>query len=309
MLHRLLPALLAVLALAGCRPQSSASTGDGGASAADSVHTVSMHTVQDDLGRSVRLPQSPQRIVPLAPSVTELVAAAGGLDQLAARTPYCNAPEAALALRPISTYPLDREALVAVQTDLVIGTDQVNDPSVGDGLSTLGIPAFYLNFRTLADVPRTLRVVGDLLGTRDVAEAAAQRFEARIGNTPPADPDAPRVLVLIGDDILYGFGEASYVHALVARAGGRSITAQLEGEGVTLSSEWVLTQAPEVIGVLAGADYRTDDLRTAQPAWKDVPALQNEAVCGLDPDLISRPGPRLADGMDALAACIAAAHG
>lgn len=303
MVYRLLPVVV-LLTLAGCRPQSSTTTAASEAPAADS-----MQTVQDDLGRSVRLPRAPRRIVPLAPSVTELVAAAGGLDRLVARTPYCNAPEAVLALRPISTYPLDREAVLAVQADLVIGTDQVNDPSVGDDLARLGIPAFYLNFETLADVPRALRAMGDLLGTRVAAEAAARRFEERVGDTTAPLPDAPRVLLLIGDDILYGFGGASYVHDLVARAGGRSITAQLDGEGVTLSNEWVLTQAPDVIVVLAGTDYRVGDLSAAQPAWAEVPALQREAVCGLDPDLIVRPGPRLADGIDALAACIDAAQG
>ncbi|MEL7362139.1 MAG: helical backbone metal receptor [Bacteroidota bacterium] len=298
MLHRSTLLVVFVLALAGCRSQPSVDTSASETAAADSTQTV-----RDDLGRSVQLPRSPQRIVPLAPSVTELIAAAGGLDRLAARTPYCNAPEAALALRPISTYPLDREALLAVKADLVIGTDQVNDPSVGDDLAPLSIPAFYLSFETLADVPRALRAVGDLLGTRDAAEAAAERFEARLGAALPAGPDAPRVLLLIGDDILYGFGRASYVHDLVARAGGRSITADLDGEGVTLSSEWVLTQAPEIIVVLAGTDYGVGDLRAAQPAWAEVPAVQDEAVCGLDPDLIVRPGPRLAEGMSALATC------
>ncbi|MEM6285630.1 MAG: helical backbone metal receptor [Bacteroidota bacterium] len=261
-------------------------------------------TFADDVGRTVEVPAEPRRVVPLAPSLTEMVAAAGGLDRLTARTPYCDHPPEAEALPVISTYPLDRERLVALGADLVVGTDQVNDPGEGDALGALGVPAVYLSFGALADIPRGLRRLGDLLGTGDAAEAAAQQFEARIAGRERAGPDAPRVLVLIGDDVLYAFGAASYVHDMVALAGGRSATTAFPGEGATLSSEWVLDASPDVVVVLRDA-YGPDDLRAAQPAWDGaLPALADGRVCGVDPDLVSRPGPRLADGVAALAACL-----
>ena len=287
--RHLVLAALAALALAGCR--------------ADAPADGATRTFTDDVGRTVRVPASPQRVAPLAPSLTEMVAAAGGLGRLAARTPYCDHPPAAEALPVVSTYPLDRERLVALGADLVIGTDQVNDPGEGDGLAALGVPAVYLHFGALADVPRGLRRLGDLLGTADAAEAAARRFEARLARRERAGPGAPRVLVLIGDDVLYAFGGASYVHDMVALAGGRSVTDVFEGEGATLSSEWVLEASPDVVVVLRDG-YGAGDLRAAQPVWAALPALAERRVCGVDPDLVSRPGPRLADGVDALASCL-----
>lgn len=286
-------ALVLLAVAAGCQPNAAA------------PETTRAFT--DDVGRTVRVPVQPERVVPLAPSLTEMIAAAGGLGQMAARTPYCDYPEAAQRLPTVSTYPLDHERVLAFGADLVVGTDQINDPGEGDMLAALGVPAVYLHFGTLADVPRGLRTLGDLLGTAAVAEQAARQFEARLAAHAKTDSaSAPRVLVLIGDDVLYTFGGASYVHDLVALAGGRSVTAGFGGESVTLSSEWVLDQAPDVVVVLE-AGYDADDLRAAQPSWRGLPALAAGRVCGVDSDLVSRPGPRLADGADALAACFARA--
>ncbi|MEM9998540.1 MAG: helical backbone metal receptor [Bacteroidota bacterium] len=299
--------LLTLLALlwVGCERTPDAPTSDSAPGATSSGVSDSARVLQDDVGRTVRVPAQPQRVVSLAPSVTELIVAVGGGDVLAARTPYCDHPEGVQTLPVVSTYPLDREALVATEADLVIGTDQINDPGDGDGLQPFGIAAYYLRFETLADVARGMRTVGRLLGTETRAEAAAAVFEQGITARQPTGLEVPDLLLLIGDDVLYGFGEASYVHDLVARAGARSVSATLPGEAVTLSSEWVLAQAPDVIVVLAGVDYVTADLLRAQPAWAAVPALARGRVCGLDPDLVVRPGPRLTEGIDALVVCIA----
>ncbi|MEM0960967.1 MAG: helical backbone metal receptor [Bacteroidota bacterium] len=284
---------LGLFALGGCRTDAPAAEGPD------------TRPLTDDVGRTVTVPTDPQRIVPLAPSITELMVAAGGLDRLAARTLYDDYPDAVQSLNPISTYPLDRERLLGLGTDLVIGTDQVNDVSEGDALAGLGVPAVYLRFEGLDDVPRSLRLLGDLFGTTETAEEAAQRFESRLDQRQQAGPDAPRVLVLIGDDPLYTFGRASYIHDMVEHAGGQSVTTGFAGEGATLSAEWVISESPDVVMMLR-EPYGPDDLRAAQPAWDTLPVLAEGRVCGVDPDLVSRPGPRLADGIDAMAACLTA---
>ena len=282
--------VLAVLAASGCRTAPPA---------APRVFT-------DDVGRVVPVPARSERVVPLAPSLTEIIVAAGGLGRLAAVTPYETFPPSVRTLPTVATYPLDREALLALGADLVVGTDQVNDPAEGDALGALGVPAVYFQFAALADVPRVLRRVGALLGTETVAEAAADSFDVRLARaTVRAPPKPPSTLVLIGDDVLYAFGSTSYVHEMVQRAGGASVTREFSGEGVTLSSEWVVARAPERIVVLSGPAYRGASLLAKHPAWARVPAVRSGRVCGVDPDLISRPGPRLPAGVAALHACLA----
>ena len=276
-------------------------------------------TFTDDLGRTVGVPARPGRVVPLAPSLTELVVAAGGLSRLAAVTPYETVPASVRGLPTVATYPLDREALVALGADLVVGTDQVNDPADGDATGRLGVPAVYFRFGTLADVPRVLRRVGALLRTERAAAAAADTFAAQLARAtvpPPRRP--PATLVLIGTDVLYAFGGASYVHEMVRRAGGASVTRGFAGEGVTLAPEWVVARAPERIVVLGGPERSATGgatgaaagsraaLLAAQPAWAAVPAVRTGHVCSVDADLLSRPGPRLPAGVAALRACLAA---
>ncbi|MFN3596721.1 MAG: ABC transporter substrate-binding protein [Rubricoccaceae bacterium] len=264
---------------------------------------------EDDLGRTVEVPAAPARIVPLAPSLTEMLAAAGGLGRLAAVSPYDSYPPEALALPRVSTYPLDREALLALGADLVVGTDQVNNPAEGDDLARLGVPAVYFRFTSLSDVPRVLRRMGTLLGTEATAEQGARAFEDAVArHAAAARPGAPpRTLVLISDDVLYAFGGASYVHEMVRLAGGESLTARFPGEGVTLSSEFVLEAQPERIVVLGGAGYDPARLVARHPTWRGLPAVAGGHVCGLEADLVSRPGPRLVQGLEALRACLAPA--
>lgn len=264
---------------------------------------------EDDLGRTVEVPAAPARVVPLAPSLTEMIAAAGGLGRLAAVSPYDSHPPEALALPRVSTYPLDREALLALGADLVIGTDQVNNPGEGDALARLGVPAVYFRFAGLADVPRVLRRLGALLGSEAEAEQAARAFEEAVARFAdmPSTGAPPRTLVLISDDVLYAFGGASYVHEMVRLAGGESVTAHFPGEGVTLSSEFVLETQPERIVVLGGTAYDPARLTARHPTWRGLPAVASGRVCGVDADLVSRPGPRLAQGLAALRACIASA--
>ena len=104
-----------------------------------------------------------------------------------------------------------------------------------------------------------------------------------------------------GAGVLFAFGDESYVHDLIARAGGRSATANIGTEAPVLSDEFVLKAQPDVIIGTYGLDYDIRRLLTLHPTWDVVPAVQHNRVYTIDPDLILRPGPRLVDGTEALA--------
>jgi iron complex transport system substrate-binding protein len=152
-------------------------------------------------------------------------------------------------------------------------------------------------------VPRALRTVGDLIGSKQQAEAAADSFETRIRRLAARTDtlDRPRTLLLIGDTPLFAFGDASYTQELIEVAGGESVTADFEGEAVTLSEEFVLEAAPDVIIGAFGTDYDLARLAALHPAWAPVPAVASGRVYTIDPDLLLRPGPRLVDGAETLA--------
>jgi len=267
----------------------------------------SRSTVTDALGRTVQFDRPVDRVVSLAPNLTEFVYAAGAGSTLVAVTESGDHPPAVNRLDHVSALPVDFEGIVAKRPDLVLATDQINPPGDTETFDAIDVPIYFFSFGSLDDVFGALRTVGDLLGTeaaaRDSARALEQRVAALRARTDSLDEaERPRVLVLIGDDTLYSFGQGSYVHEMVRLAGGRSITASIETAAPTLSEEYVLNEKPDVIVGAWGSDYDPDQLLALHPTWDVVPALRQDRVYSLPPSLLLRPGPRLIQGARRMAA-------
>ncbi|MFB6272144.1 MAG: ABC transporter substrate-binding protein [Salinibacter sp.] len=292
MVHRSLGFVLLVLLLLG---------GCGGPSSQKASRTVT-----DDLGRTVALNGPVNRVVSLAPNLTEIVYAAGGGSSLVAITESGDYPPPVDTLPHVSALPVDFEAITAQTPDLVLATEQINAPKDAKTFEALGVPIYFFSFESLEDIVQSIRTTGELLGTKaaaaDSAASLRQAMNAlrvRTASIPTAQ--RPRVLVLVGDDTLYSFGQGSYVHTLVELAGGRSITADIENQAPTLSEEYVLTQKPDVILGLWGENYDPARLLDLHPTWDIVPALQKGQVYSLPAALIARPGPRVLKGARRLA--------
>ena len=280
------PLCLAVLALAvlvGCQPPA---PGD----------------VRDDLGRAVALDATPRSVLPLAPNLTELVAAAAGLDRLAAVSPSDGFPAGVAELPRFQSFPLDVERVVELAPDLVVGSTDVNPTDQADRLAALGLPTYLFAFDRLDDVPRALRTLDTLLATTRGAAVAAD-IERRIASVQETVRGfaPPRVLLVAGDDALYAFGRDSYASELVRAAGGDNLTDAYGGAAAQPSDEAVLEMGPEVIIVLAGPDYDPASLVEKHPTFFSLPAVQDGRVYGVDPDLVSRPGPRVVEGLERIA--------
>lgn len=282
---RLLPFLAVSLVLSGCGSSSDAPPS----------------SFRDDLDREVSVRSPVERVVSLAPNLTEIVYAAGGGSSLVAVTSSGDYPSAVDSLPHVSALPVDFEAVAAHEPDLVLATDQINAPGDIETFEALGLSIYFFSFRSLADIVDAVRRMGELLGTESAARDSAAALQRKIDQlrhrteTLPAER-RPRVLVLVGDQTLYSFGKGSYVHTLVELAGGRSVTANIETRAPTLSDEYVLTEKPDVILGTWGPQYDPDRLLELHPTWDIVPAIKNDRVYSLPPALISRPAPRVVDG-------------
>ncbi len=277
--------------------------------ACQSSDTEVSSSVTDDLGRSVALRSPIERVVSLAPNLTELAYAAGAGSTLVAVTTADDYPPAVDTLARISALPVDFEAVAAHDPDLVLATDQVNPPGDADTFAALDVPVYFFSFDSLEDVFDGLRRMGTLLGTETAAADSARALERRLSalrahTDPLTREERPRVLVLVGDETLYSFGADSYIHAIVDAAGGRSITASLDEAAPTLSDEYVLTEQPDVIVGAWGPEYDPARLLELHPTWDVVPALQHDRVYSLPSALLLRPGPRLVEGAWDMAACL-----
>lgn len=245
------------------------------------------------------VPRPTERVVTLAPNLTEIVFAAGAGHKLVGTSTADDYPPAVDTLSRFSALPVDFEAITALQPDLILATDQVNTPRDAETFATLDLPVYFFSFSTVEDVWASIRTTGQLLETASAAEAVADSLETALASLRArTDPirHRPRVLFLIGDDTLYAFGAQSYIHTLIEAAGGQSITVNIETQAPTLSEEYVLTQQPDVIIGAFGVDYDPDRLLDLHPSWDVIPAVQNDRVYSLNPNLLLRPGPRLVEG-------------
>ncbi len=286
--------ILACFAFGSCRPDTPQTNTT---SQSDAI------TIIDDAGRTLSLPHTPHHIIPLAPNLTELLYAIGAGDQVAAVSLADDFPPEIDSLPKFSSFPVDYEALVALQPDVLIATDAVNNPRDADQFTTLGLHVLYYSFKTLDDIPRVMRELGKLTGNPTDANQAAADLESRVQAVMDRVSQAEPVnaLFLIGAEQLYAFGQGNYIHEAINRAGGNSLTADIEAMSPVLSEEFILTAQPDVI---LGTFSSTEQLRTHHPALQNVPALINNRVCLLPPSLVLRPGPRIVDGIEAMAHCL-----
>lgn len=289
--------VVAGLLVSGCESREADQTASAGET----------RTFTDDLGREVEIPSSPTRVVSLAPSVTEIVFAAGAGDKLVAVTTADDYPPEVEGLSRVGAHPLNLEAVVAHKPDLVLATNQINSADDLDPLEQFGVAFVFFSFTSTDDVVRVIRTVGALLGTGDAAERAAdsllagyQAIAEQTASTP-AD-ERPAVLALVGADVLYSFGGESYVNEMISIAGGRSLTSGLVGHSAVLNEEFVLSAAPDVIIGPAGETFGAEALLKYHPSFEAVPAVAGGSILSLPPDLLFRPGPRSLTGVQQIAA-------
>ena len=295
--------LLLIFIVSACQSSPQATTPQDRAAENTSISQDSVF-VTDDLDRIVTLSLDVNQIVPIAPSMTEILFIAGAGDQIVAVSHADDFPESIKTLPRFNSFPMDYEALVRIQPDVIVGTDQINNPRDAHLFESLGIPVLYFSFESWSDIPRIIRKVGSITSNEEASNLKADSLEnvvEKIREEVALNQKRPRVLLLIGSDQLFAFGKDSYVHELIQIAGGLSITESMETPAPVLSEEFVISAEPELI---VGTFSDPSELLENHPSFQTVPAIRDNRVCIVEPSLILRPGPRLVDGIQELASCI-----
>jgi iron complex transport system substrate-binding protein len=271
--------------------------------------TASPISLTDGLGRTVILSQPAQHIVSMAPSNTEILFAIGAGAQVAGRDTFSDYPEAAKALPDIggSMGKFSTEQIVALKPDLVLASE-LNTPEQVKSLVNLGVTVYYLkNPTTLEGLYTNLEIVGKLSGQEAKAATLVGSLKARI-----AAVDAKIATVTDKPSVFYELdstdpakpytaGPGSFVDQLIARAGGSNIGAILQGQWAQISLEQLVVANPHFI-LLGDAAYGTTPASLlTRPGWQTLSAIKENRVLPFDDNTVSRPGPRLVDGLEALA--------
>jgi iron complex transport system substrate-binding protein len=259
----------------------------------------------DDLGRLVCLNETPERIISVAPSMTEILFALGLGNKVVGRTDYCNYPEEVLEIESIGGFTTpDEEKILALDPDLVLiahGTPI----EVIDSLDAMGLTVFCLHTTGLDDLLNDIQTVGEVTDSETEAETLtselAARIEAVTSETEGLElEEILRVFYFIWNDPIFSVGSGTFEDGLIEAAGGVNICHNSTGYPI-ISVEEVVARNPEVIiapsGHGEGADFLYDWAMNST-ALNTTDARQNGRVYKVDQDLVQRPGPRLVDGLE-----------
>ena len=252
-----------------------------------------MPPLRDDDGRQVRLKAPASRTVTLAPSLTELVFAAGAGDTLVGASAFSDYPEDARRLpQVVDGAGVAWESLLALKPDLVLAWKSGTRPADIARLSTLGVSVFVIEIKRLADVPRALRAIGTLVARPGPAERAADEFQRRL--VALRDANAGKSTVKTFFEIsalpLMTINRDHVISEMINLCGGVNVFGNMPSFVSEPSREELLVRQPEAI--LYGRSPG-ETRYTISPALKDLPAVHDGSVYGITADYAFRPGPRL----------------
>lgn len=260
----------------------------------------------DELGRKIQIPQQVDRVVSLAPNLTEVVFALGDADRLAGDTDFCDYPPEAL-LKPHVGGMLNPslDAIVALRPDLVLATKAINRRPTVDALHRVGIPVYVTGApHSLEDMIRSIEHVGAALGMEESGADLAGRLRTRLSDLEHhlAGTAPRRVLFVVQTEPIISAGRNTFIADALRHAGGRSII-ETSAEWPRISLEAIVHLQPEFL-IFASAhagDTRHDiEELQARPGWKDLAAIQQGKIVVLS-DSINRPAPRMVDAVEQLA--------
>ena len=257
-------------------------------------------SVRDDDGNLVTLPKPAQRIIAMAPHVTEMLFAAGGGDRIVGAVTYSDFPEAAKKIPNVGdNRQVDMERVISMKPDLIVVWMHGSSERQIETLRQLNIPIFHSEPQKLDGIADSLLRLGQLMGTEPVAQAAAADLRRQLAalakqyaNRPPV-----RMFYQVWDKPLYTLNGTHIVSDAIRLCGGDNIFAKLKVTAPVVSVEAVLQEDPEAIFGTAEKNYGGVSLWKPYTTMK---AVRNDNLFTLNGELLNRAGPRMVAGTAAL---------
>ena len=262
--------------------------------------TVVATTVVDDLGQELEITNPPQRIVSLAPSVTELLFAVGAGPQLVAVSEHSDHPPQASALpRVANALGIDYERIVDFEPDLVIAWLTGNGHRAIKRLEQLGLRVFVTEPRRFSDIERLLSLLGRLSGHPKEGSSQALEFTRRAALLRDTFSGKPRVSVFyqISERPLMTLNGEHMVSELFTLCGGENVFHNYRSLAPTISIEDVLQRDADII-LISSTVPNVNSVRDWWLKMTDLKAAQRGQVFIVDADLINRQGPRIIQGAE-----------
>lgn len=263
-------------------------------------------TFTDDLGNVIELAGTPQTIVSLSPSMTEILFAIGAGDQMVGRDEYSVYPEEALEVTSIGAMweELPAEAILALEPDLVLAAQIISEDQAA-ALRDLGLNVYWqANPTTYEELWENLRDIARLTGHEAETEAMITDLETRVKTVQekiaPLSylPSVFYELDATDPSNPWTTGSGTFIDYIITQAGGFNAASALQGDYAQISAEELILVNPDII-LLADALYGvTPESVAERPGWDVITAVRENALYPIDPNMMSVPGPRLVDALE-----------
>lgn len=261
---------------------------------------------KDDLNREIELFKTPQRIVSLAPTHTEILFALGLADNIVGVSDYCNYPLEAKKKQKIGGFANpDIDKILALNPDLILAFGTIQKPIVKK-LEVRGQKVFWVYPHTVKDILSSFERIGEITGTDTAAKRLMKRVEEKIksiqrkiGNIP--ERRRPSIFRVMGFNPPGTIGGNSFQTDVFNLAGGRNVFADVRKDFFQIDIETLIKKDPDVI-IICGEN--TEELKQQlknQKGWNILKAVKKDKILIISCDLICRPGPRLAETIEKIA--------
>jgi iron complex transport system substrate-binding protein len=260
------------------------------------------YTAKDSKGKEVVIEKEPKRIISVAPSVTELIYALGKGDELVGRTDYDDYPEQVKNVQSIgSLTDPNVEKIIELKPDVVVASTHFKD-DVAKKLEDLGIKVVVLyNAKDFNGAYDSINTLGQIINAQDNAKNLVASMKKKIedvkGKVKGKETPKTYYVVGFGKDGDYTATGDTFIGQMIEMAGGNNIAK--DGAGWKYSLEKIIENNPEYIVISKNFGMKDQFISTA--GYKELSAVKNNKVIEIDDNLLNRQGPRLADGVEALA--------
>jgi len=269
------------------------------------VNAACARMVTDETGRRINITGVPQRIVSLAPGITETLYALGLDQQIVGVTTFCNWPVAALGKTRIGGFTNPSiEKIVSLKPDLIIATADGNRKDTVEKLERLRLPVYVTNPSDTKGVLNSILHIGEITNREKEARSMVAKFQKRLNTIAHQVryKRKPRVFFQIGLEPIITAGQGTLINEVIERAGGVNVARLDMANYPRYSAEGIIGAAPEII-IFAPMvhDKEFTGVRRFWHKFRELPAVKNNKIYPMNADLINRASPRIVDAVEKMA--------
>jgi iron complex transport system substrate-binding protein len=246
------------------------------------------------------------RVVSLSPNTTETLFAIGAGSKVVGRSRFCDYPPEVRSIPSVGGYvDASLEAILALAPDLVVGARGPAGPALVEKLGALGIDTFFPPTESMAEIDDMIEKLGTKVGAREEAVRVVAGARARREGVARAVAGEPRVTVLLvfGVSPIVVAGPGSFPNEMIELANGHNVV-ETGSSYPTLAVERLIAMQPDVVlnaGMLGTNEEQGNGIRAEDPGWRELAAVREGRVVAIRDEAVLRPGPRIGDGLAALA--------